>query len=152
MSFAIHRGCGYYGREIPSIEDKLKMRKPILLMLLLAISVTPSCALRVSKTMKSWTGHHYSELLGSWGPPEQVFDDGNGGRMLIWTQQRTFYTVPAQAVTQTNLRATIYDNMIWGQANSVTTYTPARISGYTAWRMFSIDSTGYIYSWRWKGL
>ena len=46
---------------------------------------------RVNSTMASWEGHHYSELLSSCGPPQQVLDDGSGGRTTIYTPSQHIY-------------------------------------------------------------
>jgi hypothetical protein len=106
---------------------------------------------KVNKTMASWQGHHYTELLAKWGPPQQVLDDGSGGRVLTYTRTRSWST-PGQATTQTDIRAHQWDNMIWGTATSTTTYTPGQSYGYTSWRMFFINSGGRIYKWSWRGL
>lgn len=106
---------------------------------------------RINNTMASWEGHHYSELLSSWGPPQQVLDDGSGGRVLIYSQTRS-WTTPGQATTTTDMRATQWDNLIWGNATSTTTYTPGQTYGYTSWRMFFIARDGRIYRWAWRGL
>jgi hypothetical protein len=108
-------------------------------------------ATRMNKVMDSWQGHHYSDLIMAWGPPQAAYDDGNGGRILVYTQARQ-WTKPGYAQTTTTGQATIYDNMIWGQAQSITQYVPPQTYGYTAWRMFRIDSRGIIYSWSWHGL
>jgi hypothetical protein len=71
--------------------------------------------------------------------------------MLVWTVVRQ-WTTPGTAVTSTTGQATVYDNYIWGQAQSVTQYRPPETYGYTAWRMFQIDSGGRIYRWSWRGL
>ncbi len=109
------------------------------------------CAARINNMMSSWMGHHYSELIMSWGPPQQVFEDGMGGRILIWTAART-WTTPGQSYTNVYGNATAYDGYIWGQAQSYTTYVPPQTYGYTAWRMFAIDKNGLIYNWSWRGL
>ncbi len=101
--------------------------------------------------MQSWAGHHYSELMMSWGPPQQVYDDGQGGRILIYTIRRQ-WTTAGQATTTTTGRATAYDNFIWGNAQSFTEYRPPQTYGYTAWRMFRMDKEGRIVSWSWQGL
>jgi hypothetical protein len=105
----------------------------------------------MNSIMSSWQGHHYSELIMRWGPPQAVFDDGTGGRILVYTVQRQ-WTSPGKSETYTTAQATIYDNMIWGQAQSVTQYTPPQTYGYTAWREFRINRSGIIYSWSWRGL
>lgn len=121
--------------------------------LLVIVAFAPGCFLskRINNTMMSWQGHHASELLMSWGPPQQVFDDGSGGRLLVWTLDRT-YTTPAKATTTTTASATYWNDYLFGAARSYTTYTPARVQGYTAYRMFHVDSRGTIVSWSWRGL
>lgn len=106
---------------------------------------------RINKVMSSWTGSHYSSLIMSWGPPQAVYDDGQGGRILVYTAARQF-TTPGQATTTTTAQARVYDNMIWGQAQSFTQWTPAQTSGYTAWRMFRVGRDGRIYAWSWHGV
>ncbi len=123
------------------------MNRLIAIFLLLLVST--GCA-NINKVMKSWEGHHYGELIASWGPPQQVFDDGYGGRILVYTQQRQ-WTTPGTATTYTTGSATVWDNYIWGSATSRTTYYPPQTHGYTAYRMFWINSNGYIYRWAWRG-
>jgi hypothetical protein len=126
-----------------------RSRLAVLSLLMLALS---GClAGRMNSIMHSWEGHHYSELIMRWGPPEAVYDDGQGGRILVYTQVRQ-WTTPGQVTTTTTGTATIYDNMIWGQAQSYSQYTPPQTYGYTAWRMFSMNRRGIIYSWSWRGL
>ena len=50
-----------------------------------------------------------------------------------------------------NINATQWDNMIWGNATSTTTYNPSQTYGYTAW-MFFIKKDDRIYRWAWRGL
>ena len=42
------------------------------------------CASRTSKTMASWVGHDYSELVMSWGAPHREAPDGKGGRIIVY--------------------------------------------------------------------
>lgn len=121
-----------------------------IILIIVSVLLLQSCA-TINKTMKSWEGHHYSSLIMKWGPPQQVFDDGYGGRILIYTKIRQ-WTAPGQATTYTTISATAYDNYIWGTAISTTTYNPAQTYGYTAYRMFWINKDGFIYRWAWKGL
>src|SRR6266849_38882 len=72
----------------------------------------------MNKIMDSWQGHHYSELIMSWGPPQAVYDDGAGGRILVYTQQRQ-WTTPGHTTTTTTAQASVYDNMIWANAQSL---------------------------------
>lgn len=141
------------------MKIKIKFKQKIKIVATLFILFLLMGCGAINKTMNSWMNHHYSELIGLWGPPTQVYDDGNGGRILVYIYTST-YTTPATSTTTTNSNAygnaTIYDNMIWGNVNSTTqsstTYNPAQTYEYTAYRMFWINKSGYVYSWRWKGL
>lgn len=127
------------------------MRRRLSAILILAGLGTSSCAGRINNMMRSWEGAHYSDLIMRWGPPQGVYDDGQGGRILVYTTSRS-WTTPGQATTNTSLRATTYDNMIWGQAQSITRFVPPQTQGYTAWRVFRINRSGIIYNWSWRGL
>jgi hypothetical protein len=106
---------------------------------------------RINTTMRSWEGHHYSDLIMRWGPPQGVYDDGQGGRIFVYTSQRQ-WTTPGTATTTTTANARVYQNTIWAQAQSFSRFVPPQTQGYTAWRMFRINSGGRIYSWSWRGL
>ena len=127
-----------------------RMKRITVLLSTVAVLTLVGCTARINKLMASWEGHHYSNLIASWGPPQQVFDDGAGGRILVYTAVRS-YTVPGQATTYTTGSATAYNSMIWGSATSRTTYTPAQTYGWTAYRMFWIRRNGIIYRWAWRG-
>ena len=124
------------------------MRKVIkFISLLLIVVMFTGCASHINKVMNSWMYHHYSDLMASWGPPQYLYDDGKGGRILVYTSPRAF-AVPGSSYTTFN--ANVYDNYIWGSA--VTTYNPSRVYTWTAYRMFWINKQGTIYRWSWKGL
>jgi hypothetical protein len=129
---------------------------------LLAVVLTipmVGCAGRINKTMDSWRGAHVSQLIGSWGPPAQIMDDGLGGKVFIYATTRT-WTTPGTATTQTTGSATATawgtdtyaTGSATGRSTSTTTYTPAQTHGYHAYRMFYINANGVIYNWAWKGL
>lgn len=48
--------------------------------------------------MYVWLGETKQKLLMSYGPPDQVSDDGAGGEILIF---KTFYTPPVTGINQT---------------------------------------------------
>lgn len=125
------------------------MRKVTVFLLVMAVSgCLPK---RMNSIMRSWEGQHFSILLMSWGPPQQVYDDGQGGRILIWTVARQ-WTTPGIATTTTTASAQAWANQVWGQAQSFTTYRAPITTGYTAYRMFQTDSRGIIVRWSWRGL
>ncbi len=97
-----------------------------------SVLATLGCA-SVNSQMQSWVGHHQSELIASWGPPDRTASDGNGGVVLIYGSYRDFGQTP-------------------GKVYSDGSYTAPRANGYYATRMFYVNADGVIYSWRWKGL
>jgi hypothetical protein len=62
--------------------------------LICLLGLTAGCAGRINGMMRSWEGSHYSELLMRWGPPQAVYDDGNGGRILVYTYARQWTSSP----------------------------------------------------------
>jgi hypothetical protein len=117
---------------------------------LLILVTLIGCAARINKMMTSWQGHNYNDLIAGWGPPNQVFDDGSGGRVMVWTATRS-YNTPGSATTQTNGRATATGNTVWGSATSTTTYNPGQTYQWSAYRMFWINRGGAVYRWAWRG-
>lgn len=124
-----------------------------LLPMVLAILMV-SCV-NMKEVMNSWMGHHYTELLASWGPPTNVYDDGQGGRVLQYMVQSS-YTMPGRSYTNSNAyvqgQATYDANSIWGnaygQGSSTTTYVPPQTYTQTRYRTFWIDRSGKIYRWQ----
>lgn len=99
-----------------------------LLVISLCLALLCSCAARLNKKMDSWLGHHYSELIDSWGAPDQQMDDGRGGRILVYAKASS-YSVPLK-------------NAYNGQY--IGTYTNQNVSK----RMFWVDADGVIYKWK----
>lgn len=90
-----------------------------------------------SKVMKSWMGHHISELYQSWGPPTATTTDGRGGTIVSYYYDRYLGQIPGRAVSN---------------PDGSVSYTAPRAMTYTAQRHFYVNADGFIYSWRWKGL
>ena len=90
------------------------------------------CAASIDNTMKSWMGHNQSDLIASWGPPQQVMDDGQGGKILVYTAQRNF-TTPGTATTS------------FSGSSAQTTYNPPQTSSCAAHRMFWVSADGVMY-------
>jgi len=105
------------------------------LILLLCFGLV-GCA-STQKIMDSWTGHHQSELIASWGPPTRTASDGKGGAILIYESYVNLGQTPGEA--QVNYSGKV-------------TYTSPQQRGYTRTRMFYVDARGYIYHWRAQGL
>ena len=109
----------------------------------------------VERTMTSWLGHHQSELLMSWGPPSQIMDDGSGGKIIVYTQVRSFVS-PGYSYSTTTGSASAYGYgntaYAYGSAQTTTTSYPAQVHQRTTFRQFHVDSSGVIRSYSWRGL
>lgn len=106
-----------------------------LLFSLAALVIIQGCT-SPSKIMESWVGKPKSDLYLSWGPPNNVTDDGNGGQILIYGRTVTMGQVPGQ---------------VYGNYNGGLSYTAPVQRTYTKTRMFYVNSEGIIYNWRWEG-
>ena len=126
-------------------------RLSFIAMVLLILTSLTSCVARMNKVMISWQGHNFNDVIASWGPPDQVFDDGSGGRVMVWTANRS-YTTPGSATTRTTGSATAIGNTVSGSATSRTVYNPAQTYQWKAYRIFWVNKEGSIYRWAWRGL
>lgn len=95
------------------------------------------CATTTNNILDSWVGSHQSELIASWGPPNQTTTDGKGGTILIYGSYVNLGQSPGRASVD------YFGNVI---------YTNPQQRGYERTRMFYVNPEGYIYSWRWQGL
>jgi hypothetical protein len=68
-----------------------------LVALFIVLVGTGGCAANVNKMMESWVGHHQSELILAWGPPNQVSSDGKGGQVLIYSGYVNLGQTPGRA-------------------------------------------------------
>lgn len=93
-----------------------------------------------NNVMQSWVGHSTADLIATWGPPSELFQDGSGGTVVVWIYQRNGVTTPASSTTTTTGNT------------SQTVYQPSQSYGWTAYRMFWVDGKGVVYRWAWKGL
>ena len=113
--------------------------------------LSAGCATRINKVMASWMGYHVSDLIATWGPPQQTIDLGAEGTLYVWSTVRSF-TAPGTATTTTTGSATAHGNTAYGSARSTTTYNPPQTTSYAATRSFWVDANGRVYRWAWRGL
>ena len=106
---------------------------------------------QMNAMMASWVGVQYSALIMNWGPPNQVFDDGLGGKLLAWTQARSV-TFPGTSTSETTANATAIGNTAWGRASSRGVYNPPEIYTWSTYRIFQVDKDGIVRNWAWRGL
>ena len=102
------------------------------------------CANRIDRSMEVWMGAHYSDLIDSWGPPEQVFEDDSDGHVMVWMRDR-------QVVVPGRLEEFIVndsdDDPLSGSPGGFNKYRPTQIYEYQVWRAFWVDRSGQIYRW-----
>lgn len=130
----------------------MRAHRAFLMAIVIAVCLSGvACASRVNEVMQSWVGHHVSELVGSWGPPQQVIDIGDGSRLFVWTAVRQ-YTSPGTATTTGTANASVYGNTVYGTGQSTTVYNPPQTTSYQASRTFWVNSEGVVFRWAWRGL
>src|SRR5678815_2986941 len=52
--------------------------------------LTTSCVSWVDRMMTSWMGYSISDLIASWGPPQETFDLGEEGKIYTWAEVKIF--------------------------------------------------------------
>lgn len=121
-------------RELPLLRGNKGQAETVVLAIIglaLLIGLVTHLRDRRTEIMASWVGHHQSELIASWGPPNRIMPDGKGGTVLDYSHYKDL-----------------------GQRGYIdrrgNIYTYPR--GYQATRLFYVDSDGIIYNFKWKGL
>jgi hypothetical protein len=113
-----------------------KVTKTTAVWLALLLAALTGCAARINRLMASWQGHNANQLIARWGPPTNVYDDGNGTRILTWVYPRSF----GEATARTTCN---------GIACNTTYHPPAT---WQVYRMFFVDTaSGLITGWSWRG-
>jgi hypothetical protein len=95
------------------------------LVIFVCVVAFSGCAARINKQMASWEGQNYNELIASWGPPSQMMDSADGGKIIIYSKTKC-----------------------WQQCSGGYCWTNCG----NAYRMFWADPNGIIHRWQWKGL
>lgn len=115
---------------------------------------------RIETAMQSFVGSPVSDLYMQWGAPAGILRDGQGGTVLVYTENRS-QTTPGTARTRTDFNGTAtYDPYagpygstdLKGTANTRTTYSSPRTEQWTVTRSFRVDRNGFITGWAYKGL
>src|SRR5262249_51272467 len=93
-----------------TIHSLLPFSKPVSAMrprmvptvvLVVALALAANGCVSINEVMASWEGDNVGNLIASWGPPQLVYDDGNGGKIFVYATDRT-WTTPGKATTTTN--------------------------------------------------
>lgn len=67
-----------------------------LVALLACVSLLCGCAgYAMDKKMKSYEGEHRDELIKRWGPPTQEAALSDGGKSLVYIEQKSSYSGPS---------------------------------------------------------
>ena len=131
----------------PTLQNgKTKMSRLLSTGLLLLVLSLTGCVSQMNNTMKSWEGSHFSSLIESWGPPNQVLDDGQDGKIFCYQSTGSFST-PGSSTTTGNAYSFGNTANYYG----TTAYNPPQTYSYQRYRMFWVNSAGYIYKWSWRG-
>jgi hypothetical protein len=125
-----------------------RFRVPVLLCVALSAVGCASTLSETDKAMQAWVGDSVSNLVASWGPPQTTYDDGKGGRILIYGRGGALeFREPSY--TNTTQVAPGYPA---AGTESYTTGGTGRQLGYVEHLVFWADKDGTIYKWRRSGL
>ena len=114
----------------------------------IAYLLCAGCVAQMNKIMASWKGHNISDVIAQWGPPSQVIDDEQGGKIYSWIEDRS-YTTPKHSTTYT--QPTVYSGRRVFSWRSDTQHYGGREVSAQATRTFWVDANGIIYRWAWRG-
>jgi hypothetical protein len=69
------------------MKYEIKFNNLSLILLIVSVVFFSGCGYRAKKAinqeMQSWMGRHQSDLITSWGQPQETNIDGQGGTILI---------------------------------------------------------------------
>jgi hypothetical protein len=100
----------------------------------------------ISKT-KYCEGKHYNVVINWLGPPSQTLDDGQGGKILIFTKQKTSVT-PGYSTAYASGYRSGNTSDVWGTAREY----PATTDTVGFHLIFWVNEKGYIYKSQFKDI
>lgn len=115
------------------------MIKRMVVLLLASILLSACGVARLNQQMDSWVGKPSSLLVEQWGPPSNIFEDGE---VKIYTYKETTIGRNAGTTFAVPVGSGIY------AAQNIGGY----IYNYEQIRMFWIDKSGVITKTAWKGI
>jgi hypothetical protein len=105
------------------------------------LAPSPGCAARrFDALMRSWQGHPVDELFRTWGAPNFLFPDGQGGQVAVYVPNPIRETARAREQRE-RLRA----------ATRTRVYEAAMKEAWPIHRLFFVDASGRIVRTEWKG-
>jgi hypothetical protein len=124
--------------------------------LFIFICLYPLCALigcgSVDKSMASWMGRHVDELRSSWGMPQEILHNEEGGLIYVYYQPGNLITFkkevpvedpPPPAVSNDSKENLPEDPHAQSEKTTFETTT------YKKRSMLWVDEDGKIYDWAW---
>lgn len=114
-------------------------------LLLLTSVLLSGCvtAEQVNTRMNKCIGFTLSELIVEWGPPAQVLDDGEGGKIVVFDRSGNV-VMPGSSYTAGGYGANTYD--------STTFHNPPQTINIQRSRTFFMNADGRVYRYSWRGL
>ena len=95
-------------------------------------------AAETKELMDSWLENHQSDLIASWGAPQQVMDDGLGGKVFIYSKSYS-WTTPETSTTKVGNS--------FGKTTLKTRTTAGQTITSTTQYIFFINKESRIYRW-----
>ena len=125
------------------------MKSKLVTFFLVTAFILNGCGPSTTQVMDSWTGSHVSELIRSWGPPQEISTDGLNGHVYIW---RTDIYIPLSERKEETRGTISYDPYLDQYTiETETTYEEPVAIEEEKLRMFWVDEDGIIYNWKARG-
>lgn len=119
------------------------MKKYTVLWILVFIVTGCATTAKYEKVIDSWVGSSEQNLVRSWGPPDQVYDAGDGIKYLTYVTSRNVY-IPGSSPT--------YSTQVIGNTTYTNSYGGSAAQNIHASCKTSFEvKNGVITSWRYKG-
>ena len=103
--------------------------------------LSPGCAGRFDRLMHSWDGRSLAELITTWGPPQQMFSDGDGGQVIVYA--------PSGGASGTEGPAAGIQT--YGSTTTQPVYHASMASRWPVHRIFFVNASNRIVRWTWRG-
>lgn len=129
--------------------------KKIIVLLGLVVLVSGCATTRgYEAILGSWMGAKEESLVASWGPPQNVYQMGNGKKVIEYSRGQNIQTGGyAYTTPQTTYHQGVVGNTLYTGTSTqyVTQTTPVYNIQMWCKTSFILDSNGTIESWRWEG-
>jgi len=101
------------------------------------------------KMINDWEGRNINDLIAELGPPNQLLDDGQGGKILIYTSTKNIHSYGDSFTTYQGSGQTYYTSgstaYSTGSGTANTFTTPGHSYSRSRHQMFWVNDNGIIY-------